>query len=383
MAADENTSRSGSKEHGYDPIKRAKEVAQIVCDGARRKYHRFRPARFYGGITTADCVGCPLRCLFCWSWDKVVSPHFRGNLYSPQDVAANLVGIARKRRFRQVRIRGNEPTLGREHLVKVLERIPPDIVFILETNGLLLGHDSTYAQDLAKFENLYVRVPSACRAGSTEGDAMGMIYERGTIWWIKYYKDGKPYRESARSTKESDARRLLKRREGEISEGRMPTLYYEKILYDQLAEDFMTDYRINAKRSLDRAERSLRLHLDPFFKGTRVPSITTTRIKQYIEERQLEGAKNSTINRELAALKRMFTLAKRSTPQRSRWSRTYRCSRKTMCVRVSSSTTSSSPYATSCLGTFGELLPSRTKADGGFPKSRGLSGHRWIESRES
>ena len=158
MAADETLFEPGPERAGYDPIKRAEEVARIVCEGDRRKYHRFRPARFYGGIATADCVGCPLRCLFCWSWDQVVSPHSHGHLYSPREVASNLAGIARKRRFRQVRISGNEPTLGREHLLEVLERIPPDMVFILETNGLLLGHDSTYTQDLARFRNLYVRV---------------------------------------------------------------------------------------------------------------------------------------------------------------------------------------------------------------------------------
>ena len=158
MAADEDTPKPGPKQEGYDPIKRAKDVARIVCEGDRRKYHRFRPARFYGGIATADCVGCPLRCLFCWSWPQVVKPESCGNFHSPRDVAANLVGIARKKRFRQVRISGNEPTLGREHLLKVLEQIPPDIAFILETNGLLLGNDRTYARDLARFENLYVRV---------------------------------------------------------------------------------------------------------------------------------------------------------------------------------------------------------------------------------
>ena len=32
-------------------------------------------------------------------------------------------------------------------------------------------------------------------------------------------------------------------------------------------------------------------------------------IRKYIKERQAEGAKNATINRELAALRRMFRLA--------------------------------------------------------------------------
>ena len=53
---------------------------------------------------------------------------------------------------------GNAPTTGREHLLKVLDLIPSDIQFILETNGILIGHDKTYAEDLSRFENLYVRV---------------------------------------------------------------------------------------------------------------------------------------------------------------------------------------------------------------------------------
>ncbi len=32
---------------------------------------------------------------------------------------------------------------------------------------------------------------------------MGSIYRRGETYWIKYYRAGKPYRESTRSTKEN------------------------------------------------------------------------------------------------------------------------------------------------------------------------------------
>ena len=46
---------------------------------------------------------------------------------------------------------------------------------------------------------------------------MGSIYKRGNVYWIKYYRSGKPYRESTKSKKEADAKRLLKKREGEIA----------------------------------------------------------------------------------------------------------------------------------------------------------------------
>jgi hypothetical protein len=37
------------------------------------------------------------------------------------------------------------------------------------------------------------------RKTKTKGDLPGSIYLRGKVHWIKYYKDGKPFRESARS----------------------------------------------------------------------------------------------------------------------------------------------------------------------------------------
>ncbi|OGI43052.1 MAG: hypothetical protein A2150_06515 [Candidatus Muproteobacteria bacterium RBG_16_64_11] len=160
----------------YDAVEQAHAAARIVCQGASRKYHRFRAARFYGGIATADCVGYCLGCVFCWSAretavapslargprldpiGEVAHPERYGRFYAPEEVAGRLVAIARKKHFEQVRISGNEPTICREHLLRVLEQIPPDLRFILETNGILIGADASYAQDLARFANLVVRV---------------------------------------------------------------------------------------------------------------------------------------------------------------------------------------------------------------------------------
>ena len=97
---------------------------------------------------------------------------------------------------------------------------------------------------------------------------MGMIYKRGKTFWIKYYRNGKPYYESSRSKKETDAKRLLKRREGEISQGKPPGIYFDRVRFDELAEDFLADYRINQKKSLKRAEGSVE-HLRGYFNGLR------------------------------------------------------------------------------------------------------------------
>jgi uncharacterized Fe-S cluster-containing radical SAM superfamily protein len=136
-----------------------------VCHGNARKYYRFRKASFYGGIATADVVGCNLRCRMCWAWNVLTRPKKYGKFYSPAEVAKKLTEIAKKCGFDRVRISGNEPTIGRTHLLKVLELIPENLLFILETNGILLA-DESYVKDLSRFKNVHVRVSlkGACQA---------------------------------------------------------------------------------------------------------------------------------------------------------------------------------------------------------------------------
>ncbi len=142
---------------------------------------------------------------------------------------------------------------------------------------------------------------------------MGSIYKRGNTFWVKYYQNGKPHYESAESPKEADARRLLKRREGEISQGKPPGVYFDRVRFDELTEDYLLDYRVNQKKSLEKAEQVV-AHLKKYFGGYRVTQITTPKIHTYIEHRLDAGAANGTINQELAALKRMFNLGAKQTP---------------------------------------------------------------------
>lgn len=139
---------------------------------------------------------------------------------------------------------------------------------------------------------------------------MGMLYQRGKkgTWWIKFYRAGKPFYESSRSTKEGDAKRLLKLREGQIAEGKFTGGQADRVRFEKLAEGLLTDYRVNGKRSLESVARSVE-HLKTHLAGWRAVEISTAAITAYIAKRQAEQAANATINRELAALKRMFTLA--------------------------------------------------------------------------
>src|SRR5216683_2814928 len=137
---------------------------------------------------------------------------------------------------------------------------------------------------------------------------MGRVFKRGTVYWVAYYHRGKEYRESSESENEAAAKKLLKKRIAEVAQGRLIGPNQERVTFDDLAQALLADYQINGRRSARSARLSIS-HLRKFFGFDRAIDITTDRIKAYAAERQAAHAANASINRELAALKRMFSLA--------------------------------------------------------------------------
>jgi len=148
----------------YDPFKlteKAREFAtRIGLDGVEeRRYYRFRGGRWYGGIATADVIGCNLRCGFCWSWRAASHRMAEGFFCKPDEAFRKLVSIAEGHGYKLVRLSGGEPTISKNHILKLLDLFEnTNYTFILETNGILIGADNKYAEELSRYSNLVVRV---------------------------------------------------------------------------------------------------------------------------------------------------------------------------------------------------------------------------------
>jgi uncharacterized Fe-S cluster-containing radical SAM superfamily protein len=120
-----------------------------------RRYTRFRADRWYGGIATADVVGCNLRCGMCWAWRNTSFVFTAGEWLPPGEVADRLRDIARRRGFDQVRVSGGEPLIAPAHLLKAID-LSAEYTFVVETNGILINRQ--LAKELAARPNAVVRV---------------------------------------------------------------------------------------------------------------------------------------------------------------------------------------------------------------------------------
>jgi integrase len=136
---------------------------------------------------------------------------------------------------------------------------------------------------------------------------MGRVFKRGPTWWISFYNRGREHRESSGSESEHQARKLLKRRLGEITTGKfIPN--EDRLTFEEIKEGLLNDYKVNDRRSLSTMECRI-AHLKLFFGLDRATDITVDRVKSYQVHRLEERAAHATLNREVACLNRMLSLA--------------------------------------------------------------------------
>ncbi len=137
--------------------------------------------------------------------------------------------------------------------------------------------------------------------------------ERKTLgtWWIEFQHRGKQIRKACGSTKKSVAMKMLREHLDASTSGTLITGRGERFRFDDLAELLRRDYRLNQRRSLDRAEDAI-THLKGYFGNYRAIDVTDNEVDGYVDLRlQEEKAANSTVNYEVAMFKRMYRLGRK------------------------------------------------------------------------
>ena len=132
-------------------------------------------------------------------------------------------------------------------------------------------------------------------------------------WTVEYRVDGKPVSEPSHSTDWAVADALLRRRLSEIDEGTYGGVDARRVRIKRLLELLLDNYKDNRPRSFDWARLVVNVHLEPFFGATRAAALSSAKLDAYKRQRR-RRVKDSTINRELALLRRSYTLGTEQEP---------------------------------------------------------------------
>jgi integrase len=146
----------------------------------------------------------------------------------------------------------------------------------------------------------------------------GAIFNRegSRFLWVGYIgPNGKYMTESSGSEKRTEAQNFLNKRIEAVSDRNFLGPHIERITIDELYDDLLQDYRINGQ-AVHWPESVWNAHLKEFFSGMRAANLGTNQIARYVEKRREQKPASSTINRELALLRRAFSIGFDAEPQK-------------------------------------------------------------------
>ena len=137
----------------------------------------------------------------------------------------------------------------------------------------------------------------------------GAVRKLGSVWYIRFSQNGKRRDEKTRAHTKSEAEAILRSRLHELDTGTFD-IDHAKVRISDLFADLQRDYTINGRHVEDLTKRWI--HLSPVFGNDFCRTVTTPRIRQYIETRLKEEAAPATVQRETACLRRLLRLGHQS-----------------------------------------------------------------------
>jgi integrase len=146
-------------------------------------------------------------------------------------------------------------------------------------------------------------------------DGSGSIYQRGSVWWVKVYVNGKSHRESSKSEKYEDAKRLRDRLLGQKHRGEISGGAPDRVTVGELLDDVLEYAKTNIRPTTEYIWRLvIAKNIRPFFATIRASKVTTEKLKEYRRKRIADGRSDATANRELSILRTAFHNGRKCTP---------------------------------------------------------------------
>lgn len=135
------------------------------------------------------------------------------------------------------------------------------------------------------------------------------LYRRGRVWWLAYSVEHQKVNESTHTSNKRVAKRALDKRLGEIAEGRLqlPHLQSAPRLSDW-SDEFLAGI---ADPNTKERYRSSVGNLLRILGHPKLTDLASDQIDGFVQQRQSEGVRPATINRDLAVLRRMLKLAQK------------------------------------------------------------------------
>lgn len=130
------------------------------------------------------------------------------------------------------------------------------------------------------------------------------------VWWVRFRQHGQTVRQSTETTSERKARDFLREREGKVALKIPVNPHGERLTLTEATDLIRNDYRANGHKSADTLELRLTHLLAHFGEETRLARLTTGHVEAYKAARLEGNAAPATVNREIAILGRLATLAR-------------------------------------------------------------------------
>jgi integrase len=142
----------------------------------------------------------------------------------------------------------------------------------------------------------------------------GSIFKRGKIWWTQVCVDGRVIRQSSKSEKYEVAKRMRDKLLGQRARGELGG-HDARLTVNGLLDHFVKCLTVRVRpETLKIQKLVVDANIRPYFGALKGEKVTTETLLGYRKYRTDQGAKASTVNRELSLLRNCLRTAARATP---------------------------------------------------------------------